>query len=170
MPSFCGGVLNLKKAIQSMMNLIYKHPGLFKFGLSWWAPFLGTGISIKDMASDYSYVTLQMKQRWYNRNAFGTHFGGSLYAMCDPFFALLLVARLGKNYYVWDKAAQINFVKPGKGTVTAHFDWTQAKIDDIIAQAANGQAIYPKRTLQIHNAGGEIVATLEKTMYVKKRS
>jgi acyl-coenzyme A thioesterase PaaI-like protein len=153
-----------------MMNLIYKRPQLFKLGLSWWAPFLGTGISVSRIAPDFSSVTVQMKQRWYNRNAFGTHFGGSLYAMCDPFFALLLVARLGKDYYVWDKAASIEFVKPGKGTVTAQFDWSQAQIDDIIAQAASGESIFPQRTLEVRNGQGEVVARLLKTMYVKKRS
>ena len=59
------------------MNLIYKRPTIFKFGLSWWAPYFGTGISVQRIAPDYSSVTVQMKQRWYNRNAFGTHFGGS---------------------------------------------------------------------------------------------
>ena len=153
-----------------MMNLIYKRPTIFKFGLSWWAPYFGTGISVQRIAPDYSSVTVQMKQRWYNRNAFGTHFGGSLYAMCDPFFALLLVAKLGKDYYVWDKAATIDFVKPGQGTVTAHFDWTQAQIDEIVANAANGEKCHPVRTLNILNASGEVVARVEKTLYVKKRA
>jgi acyl-coenzyme A thioesterase PaaI-like protein len=153
-----------------MMNLIYKRAFLFKHGLSWWAPYLGTGISVRTMSPDYSSVTVQMKQRWYNRNGFGTHFGGSLYAMCDPFFALLLVARLGKDYYVWDKAASIEFVKPGKGTVTARFDWSQAQIDEIIAQTAAGNKAYPTRTLNVLNEQGDVVARVEKTLYVKKRS
>lgn len=153
-----------------MMHLIYKKPSVFKWGLSWWAPYLGTGISVRDIASDYSSLTVQMKQRWYNRNAFGTHFGGSLYAMCDPFFALLLVAKLGKGYVVWDKAASIEFVKPGTGTVSAHFHWSQAQIDEIIAQAAQGRSIFPVRSLEVLNAQGQVVARVEKTLYVKKRA
>jgi acyl-coenzyme A thioesterase PaaI-like protein len=152
-----------------MMQLIYKHPFIFKFGLTWWAPFLGTGISIKSIAPDYSSITIQMKSRWYNRNAFGTHFGGSLYAMCDPFYCLLLVALLGKDYYVWDKAATIDFVKPGKGTMTAVFDWSKAQVDEIIAQAASGEKIHPQRTMTIMNEAGEVVARVDKTLYVKKR-
>ncbi len=153
-----------------MINLIYKSPKLFKFGLSWWAPYLGTGISIARMAPDFSRVTVQMKRRWYNSNGFGTHFGGSLYAMCDPFFVLLLVARLGKDYYVWDQAASIEFVKPGKGTVTAVFEWSQAQIDEIIAQAATGNKVLPSRNLNILDENGAVVAKVNKTLYVKKRS
>jgi acyl-coenzyme A thioesterase PaaI-like protein len=150
-----------------MMQLIYRSPRLFKFGLSWWAPFLGTGISVAAVAPDYSQARVQMKRRWYNHNAFGTHFGGSLYAMCDPFFAILLVARLGKDYYVWDKAAKIDFIKPGVGTVTAVFDWSQAQVDEIIAQAASGDKIHPVRTVDVRNAAGELVARVEKTLYVR---
>ena len=153
-----------------MMNLIYKRAYLLKIGLSWWSPYLGTGISVQKIASDYSTLTVQMKQRWYNKNAFGTHFGGSLYAMCDPFFALLLVAKLGKNYYVWDKAANIEFVKPGRGTVSAVFAWSQSEIDEIVAQTAAGQKCHPVRTLNIVDAQGDTVARVEKTLYVKKRS
>jgi gamma-glutamylcysteine synthetase len=80
-----------------------------------------------------------------------------------------LVALLGKDYYVWDKAATIEFIKPGTGTVTAVFDWSQAHIDDIVQQAASGEKIYPKRTVDIFNEAGEIVARVEKTLYVKKR-
>ncbi len=151
------------------MQLIYQRPAYFKLGLTWWAPFLGTGISIRDIAPDYSRVSLQMKSRWYNRNAFGTHFGGSLYAMCDPFFCLQLVAILGKDYYVWDKAASIDFVKPGKGTVTAVFEWSPAQIAEIIAQAASGEKVFPVRHVHVLNEAGEIVARVDKTLYVKKR-
>lgn len=152
-----------------MMHLIYKRPAYFKFGLSWWAPFLGTGISIQEVSPDFHRVRLQMKSRWYNRNAFGTHFGGSLYAMCDPFYCLQLVAILGKNYYVWDKAASIDFVRPGKGRVTAVFEWSPEQIADIITGAASGEKIFPKRTVDVLNEAGELVARVDKTLYVKKR-
>lgn len=152
-----------------MMHLIYRNAALFKFGLTWWAPYLGTGISVRHIACDYASITVQMKPRWYNKNAFGTHFGGSLYAMCDPFYALLLVARLGKGYYVWDKAATIEFVKPGTGCVTVVFDWSAEQIAQIQAQTAQGEKCYPQRTAHVLNAAGEIVATVHKTLYVKKK-
>ena len=152
-----------------MFNKIYKNAALFKFALTWWAPFLGTGISIEKIAPDFSSATLQMKARWYNRNAFGTHFGGSLYAMVDPFYCLLLVALLGEEYYVWDKAANIEFIRPGKGTVRAVFTWTPAQIAEIKAQAASGEKIFPERVVDVVNEAGEIVAKVHKTLYVRKK-
>ena len=152
-----------------VMQSIYKKPVFFKWGLSWWAPYLGTGISIREIAPDFSSLTVQMKMRWYNRNAFGTHFGGSLYAMVDPYYCLLLVALLGKDYYVWDKAANIEFIKPGTGTVKAVFDWSPEQVAVIKAQAENGEKMFPERTLDITNEAGEVVARVHKTLYVRKK-
>src|SRR5271169_6594091 len=94
---------------------------LFKFLSNIYIPYLGTGIVVKSVSPDYREIFVQMKLRWYNRNYVGTHFGGSLYAMTDPFFMLMLISILGEEFVVWDKSAHIDFIKPGKGTVTARF-------------------------------------------------
>jgi len=72
-----------------------------------------------------------MKLRWWNANYVGTHFGGSLFAMTDPFYMLMLMANLGRDYIVWDKAASIRYRKPGKGTVRAEFRLTDSQLNDI---------------------------------------
>ena len=72
-----------------------------------------------------------MKLRFWNRNYVGTHYGGSLYSMTDPFYMLMLMNNLGPGYIVWDKAAAIGFGKPGKGRVRAEFRLTGAQLDDI---------------------------------------
>ena len=152
-----------------MSKLIYKSPTHFKHLMSWWPPYWGTGISVRTLAPDFSAVTIQMKERFYNRNAFGTHFGGSLYAMCDPFYAILLIPQLGSDYLVWDQAAQIDFVKPGRGTVTAHFEWTSEEIADIRAHTAHGEKYMPSKSLEIRDEEGDVVARVVKTLYVRKR-
>src|SRR3546814_13956082 len=72
-----------------------------------WPPFAFTGIRVQHIADDFSAVRVALHQRWYNRNYVGSHFGGSLFAMTDPFFMMMLLHQLGSNYIVWDKAAQI---------------------------------------------------------------
>jgi len=85
-------------------------------------------------------MVVQMKKRRYNSNAFGTHFGGSLYAMCDPHYVLLLVALLGPDYMIWDKAATIEFLKPGRGTVTAVFEWSEEQVETETLQKSIAEA------------------------------
>jgi len=78
--------------------------------LQFYPPFLGAGIKVK-VSKDVKTVDVSMKLTFWNRNYVGTHFGGSLYAMCDPFFFFLLMENLGMKYIVWDKGASISFKK-----------------------------------------------------------
>ena len=149
--------------------LLYRHPWLFRRALTWFAPYWGTGIAVTEVAADFSHIVVQMKRTWFNGNAFGTHFGGSLYAMCDPFYCLMLVARLGPGYVVWDQAVHIEFVKPGRGTVRAVFDWSDAQIDDIRRQAQGGQKVLPEREVLVTDEAGEVVARVHKTLYVREK-
>lgn len=119
-------------------------------------------------SSDGLTYRVQLRQRFYNRNLFGTHFGGSLYSMCDPWFVFILLAGLGKGYIVWDKAATIKFRKPGKGTVTAEFSLTPNQIAEVKAQADAGQKDFTFHTTVV-NADGETVAEVEKLVYVRPK-
>jgi acyl-coenzyme A thioesterase PaaI-like protein len=147
--------------------LLYRSAKLFRFGLTWFGPYWGTGIRVAHVSQDFGQIVVEMRKRWFNSNAFGTHFGGSLYSMCDPFYCLSLVAKLGPRYVVWDQAASIEFIKPGRGTVRAVFEWSDAQIQDIIQQAAGGQKVLPVRHLDVVDAAGEVVARVEKTLYVR---
>jgi hypothetical protein len=89
--------------------------------INWYPPLLGAGIRVRHRDGDAYTIKVKMPLTRLNLDAVGTHFGGSLYAMCDPWFMLILMQHLGRDYIVWDKAAVIQFVKPGKGTVYATF-------------------------------------------------
>jgi acyl-coenzyme A thioesterase PaaI-like protein len=145
------------------------HPKLFRILLNLYPPYWGTGIHIKNIASDYSQITVQMKQRFYNRNYVGTHFGGSLYAMTDPFYMLMLLKILGKPYFVWDQAANIEFIKPGKGTVTAHFKITSRLIEGIKRNTADGNKYLPQLPVEIRDEDDVLVARVVKTIYIRKK-
>ncbi len=144
-------------------------PKLFRHLINLYPPYLGTGIRVVSISPDYRHIRVQMRYRFYNRNYVGTHFGGSLYAMIDPFYMLMLLQILGKDYLVWDKAAQIEFIKPGRSTVTADFKIDQAIIDTIKSQTQDGQKYLPELTVYILDQEGEVVARGLKTLYVRKK-
>jgi acyl-coenzyme A thioesterase PaaI-like protein len=136
-------------------------------GMKWWPPFLGAGIRVKSLSEDFRDAVVEMKLGRLNRNAVGTHFGGSLYAMTDPFFAIMLMHNLGQEYLVWDKAGEIDYVSPGRGTVTAHFHLSQRRIDEIRARAVDGSKIFPEFEVSVKDEAGAIVARVKKTLYVR---
>jgi len=94
---------------------------MLRRGMKYWPPFLGAGIRVKSMADDFRDAVVELKLGRLNRNYVGTHFGGSLYAMTDPFFMVMLLHNLGSDYLVWDKEGRIEYLAPGRGTVHAHF-------------------------------------------------
>ena len=104
-------------------------PRLLRFVLNLYPPFLGAGIRVVDIAPDFLRAAVEMPLRWYNRNFVGTHFGGSLYAMTDPFFALLVLNNLTPDYRVWDRAASITFVAPGRGESAPTMRTTWQRLD-----------------------------------------
>ncbi len=121
------------------------------------------------MAPDYREIRVSMRLRRFNRNYFGTHFGGSLYAMTDPFYALMVFENLGPGYVVWDRHAAIDFVRPGRGRVTAVFTLNDAQLDDLIAQTAAGERYLPEFVVDVCDEAGELVARVFKTLYVRRK-
>lgn len=137
--------------------------------ISYWPPYLASGIKVVEVADDLSSVTVSLKTHPWNKNYFGTHFGGSLYAMCDPFFVFLLVHQLGDEHIVWDKAAEIEFVKAVSEPVFATFSVDPTSVDEIRQAALKQFSVDPKLAAEIVTAGGDVVARVTKTLYVRRK-
>jgi hypothetical protein len=137
--------------------------------LNLYAPFLGAGIRVKRLAPGWKEVDVEMKLRWWNANYVGTHYGGSLYSMTDPFFMVMLIENLGQDYIVWDKSATIRFKRPGRGTVTASFRLSDQQIDEI-KQALNAEKkierVFP---VEVKDESGTVIAEVEKLLHIRRK-
>ena len=134
-----------------------------------WPPFLFAGVRIRTIADDWRYVEVELRAHWWNRNYVGVHFGGSLFAMTDPFWMLLTMHALGRDYIVWDRAGEITFVKPGRGTVRAHFRLEDAALNEIRAATADGEKYLRWFETAIVAADGEVVARVRKQLHVRRK-
>jgi acyl-coenzyme A thioesterase PaaI-like protein len=135
--------------------------------MNFYPPFLGAGIRVRRV--DPRTFTVRMKLSFLNRNYVGTHFGGSLYAMCDPFFMLILIPALGPDYVVWDKEATIRFRRPGRGTVRASFHIPKERIEEIRRAADAAEKVEPVFHAEVVDGNGNVVAEVEKTVHVRRR-
>ena len=145
-----------------------KQPSL-QWLLRIYPPFRGAGIRVTRMSPDLREIDVEMKLHWWNANAVGTHYGGSLYSMADPFYMLMLLENLGRDYIVWDKVASIRFRKPGKGRVRAEFRLTQSQLDELRAQLVVQEKIEPTFQVQIRDESGEVVAEVEKLLHIRRK-
>jgi hypothetical protein len=134
-----------------------------------WPPFLGAGIRVRRLTPDWTEIDVEMKLRWWNRNYVGTHYGGSLYSMADPFFMVMLIQNLGKDYIVWDKSASIRFKKPGRGTVSASFRLAEEQVREIKQALSSEEKIERVFTVEVKDESGLVIAQVEKLLHIRRK-
>lgn len=155
-------------AQQGFLSRLTFGPRAIRLLLNIWPPFRGAGIKVTHIERDFSRARVELRMRFLNRNYVGTHFGGSLFSMTDPFCMILMMMRLGPGYVVWDKAGTIRFRKPGKGTVACEIHMTDEEVARVRSVVDAQGRMEPVYTIEVKNAAGEVVAEVEKTLSVKK--
>jgi acyl-coenzyme A thioesterase PaaI-like protein len=143
--------------------------GVIRHLMNWWPPLLGAGITIKDISPGYRSIDVIMKQHWFNKNYVGTHFGGSIFAMTDPFYMLMLVKNLGDDFIVWDKAASINFIKPGRGTLHASFRLTDEILKKVYDNTSQDQKYIFDIPVDVMDDNGILIASVIRTLYTRRK-
>lgn len=138
--------------------------------INFYGPFLGAGVKLQKMSKDFRHATVTMNLTFYNKNYMGTQFGGSLYAMVDPWYMLMLIKNLGNDYIVWDKAATINFRKPGRGKVIAEFNLTDKHLEEIRATLVTQNKMDYIFKVEIKDTAGKLIAEVDKVLYIRKKS
>ena len=134
-----------------------------------WPPYLAAGIRVRHLSDDFRRAEVALRLGLLNRNYVNVHFGGSLFAMTDPFYMLMYIKNLGPDYVVWDKSASIDFIRPGKGTVSAAFRLDEDDFDRAREQAARQKSVLLVHPVEILDAEQKLVARVERTIYVRRK-
>jgi len=146
----------LKRYMRTLMNV--------------WPPFLGAGIRVKRFQSDWKEIDVELKLRRWNSNYVGTHYGGSLYSMADPFYMLMLIENLGRDYIVWDKSASIRFRKPSKGVVSAAFRLSDDQVEEIREALKTEEKIDRVFAVDLRDESGVVIAEVQKQLHIRRKS
>lgn len=153
----------LKKYLKNLSD----KPGFMRRAMNWYAPVRGAGIHVHSISDDFGRVEVHMPLTRRNKNIMGTQFGGSLYAMADPFYMLILMKRLGSRYHVWDQEATIRFIAPGTSLVKGVYEIDDATLDEIKAKAASGDKVLYTFETDITHTDGSVVAHVSKVLYIR---
>jgi acyl-coenzyme A thioesterase PaaI-like protein len=138
--------------------------------INFYPPFLGMGIRVRHCNVESTRFEVELRERWYNRNLFGTHFGGSLYTMADPFYLFIVTLNFGPGYIVWDKSAGIDFLKPAKGTILGVFEIPAGRLVEMRRSVDTlGKSTFDFVT-ELTDGDGNAVARVRKELYVRSKS
>ncbi|GAA1166069.1 DUF4442 domain-containing protein [Ornithinimicrobium humiphilum] len=140
-----------------------------RHGMNAWPPFLFTGVRVEHLGEDFRSVRVRLHHRPWTSNYVGTLFGGSVFAMTDPFWMLMVLRNLGPGYVVWDRAAEIEFVSPGRSSVTATFELTEDVLEELRAAAVDGAKVLRWFETEVVTDDGTVVARVRKQLYVRQK-
>lgn len=137
--------------------------------VNWYPPCLGMGIRVASVSDDFARLEAQLRQTWYSRDLFGTHFGGCLYAVCDPFYVFILTMNLGRGYIVRDRSASIRLLKPASGTITGLFEVRPVRFDEIRREVDEVSKNRYHFEADLVNAAGDAVARVSQEVHVRAK-
>jgi len=142
---------------------------LLRWRFNWIPAYRGSGARITYIADDGLEVRVRLPLSWRTRNYVGTIFGGSLYGAIDPIYMVMLIRLLGPEFVVWDEAASIRFLRPGRSTLYATFRLDR---ETVAAMAADARAASPIRRdfkVELVDGAGQVCFDCIKTVYVRYR-
>lgn len=140
---------------------------LMRWGFNFYPAYRGTGARITYIAADWREVQITLPLSWRTRNYVGTIYGGSMYAAVDPFYMVMLIRILGPEYVVWDKAATIEFKRPGRSTLYATFTLDDEEIESIKAELTEKPAMDRVYHTDLTDKDGVVYASVKKTIYIR---
>lgn len=138
-------------------------------GMSLYLPNLFSGIRVREFSEDWTRAVVELRVNRLTRNYVGTAFGGALQAMTDPYFFMLVMHQIGRDYIVWDTRAEIEFLKPGRGLLRAEFHVPPAKIAELRERAEGGAKVLEWFETEITDAAGVVVVRVRREVYVREK-
>jgi len=143
---------------------------LVRMGFNLHPAFRSTGGRVVHVAPDIRHIRIRLPLTWKTKNIVGSLYGGSLFAITDGAHPAMLMAALGEDYIIWDKAASIRYRKPGYTTLYADFRVTpeeMAGIRDVLAERHEVDWIFQ---IEIKDADGVVHTVVERTVYIAEKN
>jgi acyl-coenzyme A thioesterase PaaI-like protein len=142
----------------------------FRWAFNFWPCYRGTGARVTYIAADWREARIRLPLSLRTRNYVGSIFGGSLYAAVDPFYMIMLIHNLGREFIVWDKAAAIRFRRPGRSTLTATFRLDEGELREIRDLLQDLPKVDRTYTVELVDKDGLVHAVVEKVVHIARKS
>ena len=144
-------------------------PRLLRWGLNLWPPYLGAGIHVCSIASDWSEAVVELRT-----GASTTAISGAPTSAAASTRWRTRSTRCcsciswASNIWCGTRRRASSTWSPGRGTVSARFAGAAGdRVESIRAEASGGQKVLPEFAAEIRDGAGELVARVQKTVYVR---
>ena len=156
------------------MNWLKKVPHSWKplvvrLGFNLHPAYRRTGGRVDYVSPDLSTIRVRVPLNRSTRNLVGTIFGGSLFAITDGPHPFLLILALGRDYVIWDKAASIQYKRPGRTTLYGDCTITAqeiAEVRDILTRQPEVDRVY---RVELKDENGIVHSVVERTVYIANK-
>ena len=139
------------------------------WGFNVFPAFRGTGGRLVSVSPDFLTITARLRYNWRTKNIMGSVYGGSLFAVTDGPHPIILMAALGPESVVLDKAASIRYRKPAYEDLTVKFHFSPQEILEIEHRLQQEKELEYLVKMDLTGNDGSVFATVERTLYVTTR-
>lgn len=143
---------------------------MVRLGFNFHPAFRGTGGRVVHVAKNLRHIRIRLALNWKTRNIVGSLYGGSLFAITDGAHPMMLMAALGDDYVVWDKAASIRYRKPGYTTLYGDFVLPDEELSSIRQALAINPELERTYTVELKDGSGTVHTIVERTVYIANKN
>lgn len=138
--------------------------------MRFYPPLLFQRIWIKRFHKDFLGVDVKIFKSIFNINYNRSIFGGTIYSAADPFYAVLfyqIMLRKGYKVIVWQKAAEIFYIKPGWSDLNFTINIGQEEINAFCKALDEIGKAEQHCNLEIKDSQGDICARIVSLVYIR---
>ena len=142
---------------------------LMRYRFNVFPAFRRTGARVTHLSADERHIRIRLPLNLNTKNYVGTLYGGCMYAAVDPFYMVMFIRLLGKDYVVWDMSGRIEHLKPGRSALTAEFHISDEDLQLVRDELALHGKLVRDYVIELVDEHQEIHARITKTLYFSKK-
>ncbi len=127
--------------------------------------FRRTGARITSISADLRQVEISLPLNWKTKGYFGVTFGGSIYGASDPILMVMYNVLLEGEAKVWDKRAEIDFLRPGTSKLTARFSISDEDLTEVRRRLAEDRKFDRRHVIEWRDEKGRVCAQVAKDLH-----
>lgn len=131
--------------------------------------FRSTGGRVLEVSPDLRRIRITLPLCRRTRNIVGSIYGGALFAVTDGPHPTMLMAALGRDVIVWDKAAAIRYRRPAYDRLYVDFSIDEAELAEVRRLLDRDGEVERTYEVELVDRDGIVYAEVSRTVYLARK-